>query len=103
MSPYPFPFWKNNPFVRLFLPFATGIYLQWQYHLSNAFIHLLLFACLCIALALFFLPEKIKFRLGLMKGIPFPLLFLTTGAMITIQQDVRNRQNWFSNLLTPAS
>ncbi len=91
------PFWKAMPFIRLLLPFITGILLQWYMQFSLPLI-IIAAVCFTIALLLFsFLPLSVRFKLRPLQGVIIYLLIACFGLLVTWRKDIRNNNNWYGN------
>lgn len=86
---------RSYPFIRLLLPLATGIYLQW--HFQFALNHMLISGGIIIVLIAVLLQTgfKMKYRLRFVTGACYLLFFFMLGAFLTCMQDVRNEKHWF--------
>lgn len=87
-------FWKKCPFIKLLLPLAAGILLQWYLPLPVHFwwAGLLLGGA---GLALFFvIPLFDRYRYSFISGLFSILLFISTGALLLRQKDIRNNPGW---------
>lgn len=93
-------FWKQMPFIRLIIPFITGILIQW---ISN-FSPLILFAAGgFIALIMFFfswMPFAVKYTYRWLPGISINLLLIVAGALVVYHNDIRKEPNWVGNYRT---
>ena len=89
------PVWKKAPFLRLLIPVAIGILLQWYIRFSRDQI-LLAGVCFIIAFAAFqFLPLIIRFKFQTLQGFFINLILIVLGSFLTYQKDTRHNQNWF--------
>jgi competence protein ComEC len=94
-KPFDIPVWKKAPFIRLLLPLASGIVLQW-YQQFTAAAGIIGIICFTIAYLLFFLlPISVRFKLRLLQGAVLHLLLICIGLLITWQKDVQHSSNWF--------
>lgn len=96
-KPLNIPFWKKSPSVRLLLPFAMGIIMQW--YLQLPFVALLpALACFALAFFLFsFLPAAYKFKLNFFQGLLVQLILVVFGMIVTWNKDVRHHSNWYGH------
>lgn len=94
MAKYAVYLWKQIPFIRLLLPFISGIVLQWYLQLPvNLF---LITGLICAALLLGFLviPSSKKFLLRSVRGFIIQFTFFIIGALITYDKDIRHNSHW---------
>ena len=91
-------FFKSAPFIRLLLPLIAGIIAQWQIQ-SALKIWIFVFSfSLLLLLTLFLLPAFEKFRYTWANGFLIAIIFLSTGAGLAWNKDIRNNKNWLGNL-----
>lgn len=87
-------FWKKSPFIKLLLPLAAGILLQWYRPLQVHFWWAgLLLGGAGLAL-FFFIPLFDRYRYSFISGLFSILLFISTGALLLRQKDIRNNPEW---------
>lgn len=92
---YVIPLWKKAPFIRLLLPLIMGIILQWYFQISVT-VFVLALASFSVALLLFLmLPAILRFKLKPLQGFLIQLLFISLGALLTWQKDIRNNNSWY--------
>jgi competence protein ComEC len=98
MMRYAVPVWKKAPFLRLLLPIAAGILLQWSFNIDLKFIILsaVLFSAICIAF--FLLPLSLLYKLRVIHGIVLNFLLIVCGSFVTWQKDIRNDPKWFGKI-----
>jgi competence protein ComEC len=89
------PVWKEAPFIRLLLPFATGIIGQWYLQISLPLIVMAAISFAAANMAFIFLPLSVKFKLQSLQGILINLLLVIFGLLISWQKDVRHNNNWY--------
>jgi competence protein ComEC len=91
------PIWKKAPFIRLLLPLIAGIVLQWYLQIPLQVI-VTAFISLGTAFLLFLLlPIALRFKVQALQGFIIQLLFITLGAWLTWQKDIRHQNNWYGN------
>lgn len=89
--------------IRLLLPFAAGILLQWYTSPPAGVLLGMGLAGLVTLLLFFFLPFFRRYRLSAINGIAVCVLFLCTGALLTRQKDIRNDRQWLGHLYTDSA
>lgn len=97
MAFYSIPFWKKSPFLRLLLPLIAGIILQWHGQFPLWYWWIVLSFGLIGFLAFFFIPYFKRYKLIFLSGAFATILFLSLGALLTWQRDIRHYENWFGN------
>ena len=96
-KPLSIPVYKTAPFIRLLLPFAAGIILQWYVQIPLPVIIMAVISFGAANTLFYFLPLAMRFKLQQVQGIFINLLLLTFGVLITWQKDVRHTNDWFGN------
>ncbi len=94
MPKYVIYVWKQVPFIRLLLPFITGILLQWYLQLPLEVFLIAGFTCIVLLVGFLFLPAVKKFSLRSIRGITIQLIFFVIGALITYDKDIRHNKLW---------
>jgi competence protein ComEC len=93
----PPPIWKEAPFLRLIIPFITGIAVQCYLPINLS----VSWAILTGALVLFFLFQFSKiftqFKLYWLNGMLLNLLLCFTGILLTYYQDISHHPKWINN------
>jgi len=81
------PIWKEAPFLRLLIPFAAGILLQWNFKFGDE-VGFLGTAGSSILLVLFSLKTiTSRFKMYWLSGVFLNCLFLFAGSMLTFSKD----------------
>lgn len=93
-------FWKKSPLIRLLLPFATGILLQWYMQLPASILLLTALISLTAMTGFFFLPFFHRYKLSFISGLCVSFLFISTGALLTHKKDIRHDKQWFGHTYT---
>ncbi len=91
---------RSYPFIRLLIPLAIGIYIQWHVQFS---LTLILASAGIVGLSIFLslqLNFKIKYSLRLMIGSFYIIFFLILGLLLSYLQDIRNDKDWFGKNYT---
>jgi competence protein ComEC len=97
MSGYGSYFWKKAPFIRLLIAMIAGILLQWHYQLAEKTWWAFLFISLLAVIIFFFVPFFNRYRLFYFPGVFATFLFLSFGALLTFNKDIRNDKSWLGN------
>jgi len=94
-------FWKKTPFLKLLLATIIGILIQWHFHI-NIFTWVLLFITgLVTVSSFFFIPFFKRYKLSFINGIVTSILFLSFGAGLAWEKDIRNNNQWLGNYYKP--
>ncbi len=93
-------FWKKAPFVRLLIPFACGIILQWHIQFPLQYLLITLFCSVLLFCSLFILPLFLRFKSGWLDGLCVVCLFTSFGAVLTDANDIRQDKKWFGHFET---
>jgi competence protein ComEC len=96
------PAWKEAPFVRLLIPLAAGIIIQWYIQVKLLWLVTGLSACVLLVCIFSVLALKDKFRLHYLNGISINLLLAFLGALMVFINDTRNESNWIGHARHPA-
>ncbi|MBX2920652.1 MAG: ComEC/Rec2 family competence protein [Chitinophagaceae bacterium] len=97
------PVWKEAPFIRLLVPFAAGIILQWY---AAPGIHILFISGVCLAGALivsFLFKGYFLYQHKWIIGVIVMLLAMVQGMIITHYKNVQHRQEWLGNTCTDST
>ena len=95
LRPYSIPVWKTAPFIRLLLPFAAGIVLQWYLQISLSVIIAALVSFTIAWLLFNFFPLAIRYKWGALQGFVLTALLLSFGLFIAWQKDIRHQADWY--------
>ncbi len=101
--PFAIPIWKTAPFIRLLLPLTAGIVLQWYLQIPLPVIISALISFSIAFLLFLTLPVAVRFKLKALQGFIIQLLFISLGAMLTWQKDIRHDRNWYGNYYRDSS
>ncbi|MEP6674253.1 MAG: ComEC/Rec2 family competence protein [Ferruginibacter sp.] len=89
--------WKKAPFIRLLVPFITGIIIQF-YLKPAASVIIAGIICSGFMYCVYqLLPLAVKYKLQPVAGIVFFILIALTGSLCTRQKDIRNNTAWYGN------
>jgi len=98
MASYGNRFWKKTPFLKLLIPLMLGIIVQWHLQLSANTWLIILVVRITGLCSFFFIPVLTRFHLTTFSGISAGTIFLSFGALLVIQKDIRNNGRWFGAL-----
>ncbi len=84
-TPIPMVFIKNNPFIRLLLPFIAGIVLQYFFLFEKIIVSA--FFAVAFLSAILFLLIKLPYHLQYLKGIAISCFLIATGLLLTYLAD----------------
>jgi len=91
------PLWKEAPFLRLFIPFAIGILLQWNFSPGIRWIAWVLVSFVAALLIQSFSSLSFRFRHSILTGLLLNGILLIAGIMITHYNYLPNRSNWIGH------
>ncbi|MBS1607379.1 MAG: ComEC/Rec2 family competence protein [Bacteroidetes bacterium] len=86
------------PFVKLLLPLMAGIGVQWYLQFPTILWQCFFAAVFLVYSAFFFLPLFTRQKYASSGGIVIAVLFISIGAILVSVHDVRQNNNWFSQL-----
>jgi competence protein ComEC len=95
MLPYKIYLWQHTPALRLLVPFACGILLQWYTKPPAAVVWFAAALSILILTLFAILPLHRRFKAAPLQGLALTLLIATTGMCITTWNDIRYDQQWF--------
>jgi len=101
--PYHIFIWKKAPYLRLVIPFITGILLQFYFKMEIAIIVSSGIVALGLLVAFTFLPESFRYYFRFTQGIFICLLLILFGAFITWQKEVHHYSNWYGKYIDSGS
>ncbi|MEO5893422.1 MAG: ComEC/Rec2 family competence protein [Ferruginibacter sp.] len=95
---YTIPIWKKAPFIRLLIPLAAGILLQWhfQFPLPAILISVIGLTITYLLFSLFSMAAR--FKLQPIQGLILNLLLISFGLLATLHKDTRNSKDWYGNI-----
>ncbi len=96
-------FWKRMPFVRLIIPFAAGILIEYNFKFHPAV--LVSFAIFLLVVVFVFskISLSLKYFYRWIPGIAINILFIISGALIAFNNNIKNHQNWIGNYNTDST
>ncbi len=100
---YKTPLWKLAPFVRILLPFVTGILIQFYVKIPITIIIICTLIFVLLFLLFYLLPLTFKYKYQWLHGFLLNLIIFCAAIFITWQKDVRNNEKWFGNYYTDSS
>src|SRR3989337_1348126 len=78
------PIWKEAPFIRLIIPLAAGIVVQWYTNLPAWVLFLTLLTCTAFTIVFGFFQTFTRYRFYHFAGVFINLLLLALGATLVI-------------------
>ncbi len=100
---YAIPLWKKAPFIRILLPFLTGILVQYYFEIP----YFIILSLVGIATSLYFIfsaiPLAYRYSFRWIQGVLISFIIFFAGMMTLWQKDVRNDSNWFGHLYNDSS
>ncbi|MGQ0740421.1 MAG: ComEC/Rec2 family competence protein [Bacteroidota bacterium] len=97
MALYGNHFWKKAPFIKVLLAFMAGIVMQWQFQLPVQTGLIIFCAGLTATLGFFFAPFFNRYKYSFFSGITISVAFMSAGAILAWQKDVRNDRQWLGH------
>jgi len=92
------PLWKEAPFLRLLIPFAIGILLQWNFSPGIRWIIWVLVSFVTALIIQSFSTLSFRFRHSILTGLLLNGILLIAGVMNTHYNYLPNRPNWIGHL-----
>src|SRR6266498_1420516 len=89
--------WKKAPFIRLLLPMAMGIILQWQFRLAVQILWILYVLSFLLLFLSFLLSYFNLFKLAIINGIAVIIIFFTLGGLFVYYKDIRHNPAWYGD------
>jgi len=90
--------WKKAPFLRLLIPFITGIVLQWHLQTDIIISWIILITSFISIIAFFYRSFFEKYKLASFNGIAIAALFFSIGSLLTWYNNIQHKKNWFGNI-----
>ncbi|HEX2628940.1 MAG TPA: ComEC/Rec2 family competence protein, partial [Chitinophagaceae bacterium] len=100
MRKYGVNIWKKAPFIRLLAGLICGILLQWYITIDLLLLKIVFFSSIVCIACFFFIPFFNRYRFTIINGIAIHLLFISIGAWLIWQEDIRHHKNWFHHNYT---
>lgn len=91
------PVWKKAPVLRLLLPFASGIIIQWYLPQDSVLLWISLVTSFSIVILFFLFPLFHRFKHAVLVGASIQILFASLGALVCRYNDIRNSHKWFGH------
>jgi competence protein ComEC len=91
------PAWKEAPFVRLLIPLAVGIMIQWHAQFRASWLQFGIVVCILAVSIFSILTLKNKFRFQTLNGISINLLCIIFGCLLVFVKDIRHSGDWFGH------
>ena len=89
--------WKKAPFIRILISLITGILVQWYLQLAPLVWCTVLLVCTAFGVLFFYIPLAKRYKLGFLNGVFLLTSFVTIGALLTWNHDIRNSKNWMGH------
>jgi len=93
------PVWKESPCIRLLMAFIAGVLLQTYLGLSSVLSGYLFIIGFSFYSIIACLPIQFRFQFRYLQSSVLLLMVTLTAARVTLQQDIRIRQDWFGHHL----
>ncbi|MEO9003326.1 MAG: ComEC/Rec2 family competence protein [Ginsengibacter sp.] len=91
--------WKKAPYIRIVVPFITGILLQFYFQFEMMVAINISIIALIFLTVFTFLPESFRYRFRYLSGIFLFVLVCCLGAFITWQKDIRHHSHWYGKYI----
>ncbi len=91
------PLWKEAPFLRLFIPFALGILIQWNLSPGIGWIIWVLISLVAALLLQSFSSLAFRFRHSVITGLLLNGILVIAGIIITHYNYLPNHPNWIGH------
>lgn len=95
MRPPSVPVWKQIPFLRLLIPFCSGILLQFYTNTGIIISAALLVTGVTVYLLIYCMPINIRFTLSGLQGFMLSLIIAGAAMLLTWKADIRHHPHWF--------
>ena len=89
------PFWKTAPLVRLLVPLAAGIILQWYIQFTFFYLVIWISSFLVAFLLLYFLSPTGMYHVRRFQGLLLYAMLVGMGMLLTWQNDSRQLSSWY--------
>jgi len=87
--------WKRAPFIRILVPLMAGIIIQLHLQVGLKILENILLISLFVIVSFFFIPFIKKYEFSAIAGCFIVLLFISFGAWLSWQNDLRHNSKWF--------
>ena len=91
------PIWKKAPFIRIIIPFSTGLIIGRYSTIPIVIPWVLLLVTVSLSLAYNLVPSSKRFLLRIIQGICIHILWLAGGMLSIYYHDPRNDDLWIGN------
>lgn len=95
------PLFRRAPFIRILIPFVTGIISQWYLHLSLPFLMSGIFIALVVIVSYSSLPVPYLHRFKVINGLFINILICFFAMALVHKRDIHNDQLWFGRSYEP--
>ena len=100
---YEIPLWKKAPFVRILLPFLTGIVIQYYFEVPYSLIISLTGFSAILYFIFSIIPLAYRYSFQWLQGVLISSIIFFTGMLSVWQKDIRNYSNWYGHLYNDSS
>ena len=95
--------WHKAPFLRILVALSLGIMVQWNTSLPLPVWLLYFLASFLFTTVYSFAAIKQRFRFSIANGFALNLLFISFGALLVWESDVRNGNDWIGHHYKPGN
>lgn len=88
-------FWGRTPVLRILIPFATGIIIQWYSKPPAVYWYVLIASAFVFFIFFSALSHFNRFRHGWLQGVLLSVVFVSVGGIVAWNKDVRNDSVWY--------
>ncbi len=89
--------WKTSPFLRLLIPLAAGILIQWYIPVPVNILLACLVSFILIWIGFRLLPVGKRYHLFWLQGLSIQVCILIAGTLLSYQNDIRLDKAWYGN------
>ncbi len=100
---YGIPLWKKAPFIRILLPFLTGIIVEYYFVMPLIQILFLIGVAVLLYFIFSIIPLSYRYFFQWIQGFILSSIIILAGMFTVWQKDIRNDDNWYGNLYNDSS
>jgi competence protein ComEC len=89
--------WKKAPFIRILISLIAGVLVQWYLQLAPLIWWIALVVCTAAGVLFFYISLAKRYKLGFLNGMLLLTSFVTIGALLAWNHDIRNSNSWFGH------